>query len=175
LVNYGLDFPYSIHVMPRVTEKDRFDSGYIIDGAGCWLWQGKPNGRGATASYGRFATGGGNKGRIMAHRFSYEKAFGPIPHGLCVCHSCDIPRCVNPKHLFLGTVAENNRDAFLKGRIRRGAAVGTAKLNEQQVKEIIAAPYHRRVRVELAKKYGISIHTVTDLRSKSKPNWKYLK
>jgi HNH endonuclease len=62
---------------------------------------------------------------VLAHRFCWEIHFGPIPEGLRVCHSCDNPPCCNPKHLFLGTVADNNEDKRRKGRATGGAPKGT--------------------------------------------------
>ena len=54
----------------------------------------------------------------LAHRFAYETFTGMIPPGMCVLHKCDIPRCVNPAHLFLGSQANNNHDCITKGRFR---------------------------------------------------------
>jgi hypothetical protein len=75
---------------------------------GCWLWQGRRRGTPCTAKVGDTV--------ISAHRAAYTITNGPIPHGLCVCHKCDLPSCVNPAHLFLGTHADNVRDMYAKGR-----------------------------------------------------------
>lgn len=78
---------------------------------GCWLWNGLLNRKG----YGSFRFRGKQQ---CAHRVAYKLLVGEIPGGLFVCHSCDTPACVNPKHLWLGTAADNNRDRDIKGRQR---------------------------------------------------------
>jgi hypothetical protein len=89
---------------------DRF--WQFVDKSGdCWLWTGCTNGK-----YGRIGDGKSSRTKL-AHRASYEMHFGPIPKGLWVLHRCDTPACVNPDHLFLGTRADNMKDAHEKGRI----------------------------------------------------------
>ena len=75
----------------------------------CWEWTAtkNPDGYGLIKLEGRMES---------AHRLVYRLKNGPIPKGLYVLHRCDVPRCVNPKHLFLGTQADNVRDMFRKGR-----------------------------------------------------------
>jgi hypothetical protein len=81
---------------------------------GCWLW-----------TAGLFTTGYGQfhlRGRpIGAHVFSYTLAYGAVPDGLEVCHTCDSVRhCVNPAHLYAGTEKDNARDRTAQGRSYRG-------------------------------------------------------
>lgn len=117
----------------------------------CWLWLASK-----TRGYGKIGVAGIE---IRAHRFSYEHYIGPVPDGLCVCHRCDNPSCVNPDHLFIGTQAENMADMIAKKRNVRGEKSVWAKLSDGTVSEIRAF-YRRGVRgrgtKEIAKRYSIS-------------------
>lgn len=97
---------------------------------GCILWTASLKGPG----YGQLTlTEGSVRKNLSAHRLAWEFAYGPIPEGLEVCHTCDVRRCCNPAHLFLGTRQENEADKLRKGRVRRGKDNGQAKLTETDV------------------------------------------
>ena len=92
----------------RKTLEERFwDKVEKTDG--CWLWTG--------------CCDGGGYGQIWdlermrkAHRVSWKIYNGLIENGLFVLHKCDVQRCVNPDHLFLGTQQDNVTDMIGKGR-----------------------------------------------------------
>jgi len=98
---------------------------------------------------------------ILAHRLSYELAYGPIPEGLVVQHACDVPNCVNPAHLFPGNAATNRADSVLKGRHAHGESHGRSRLTGAQVLEI-----RRRAAIgpvsypALAREYGVKPGTI---------------
>ncbi len=119
----------------------------------------------------------------FAHRIAHELAHGPIPNGLCVLHTCDVPCCVNPMHLTLGTNDDNIRDMMRKGRSSKGkkrpnAAVvrgeqhGEAKLNNNVVLTIrdMAASGVRGC--DIAQQLGISRQTVSKIVLRQQ--WKHL-
>lgn len=136
---------------------------------GCWLWTGAYHRQG----YGQFAL---SKSKIvLAHRASWALHHGFMPHpDVKVCHSCDTPECVNPDHLWLGTTADNTRDAARKGRLGKSGARGSkntmARLDEIAVAKI---RLDTRVATEVASDFGVSPSTIYAIRNGS--NWGWLK
>ena len=97
----------------------------------------------------------------LAHRLSYAGAFGPIPFGLHVLHKCDVPSCINPAHLFLGTQADNNADMRAKGRSSDGRprpdAWGSKNGNAKHSEALMLAVKRADgTYAEIARIYGVS-------------------
>ena len=134
---------------------------------GCWEWQGLKESKG----YGFFTTRflGSEKRKVhLAHRISFEIFKEPIPKGKMVCHTCDNRICVNPKHLWLGTNEENMRDCRDKGRWSfgkcEGAANTSAKLNEEQVREIRKEISEGCKCAVIGRKYGVSASAISSIK-----------
>jgi hypothetical protein len=132
--------------------------------SGCWLWTGPV--RNNRSPYGQY-------GRRPAHRYSYERQFGPIPDGCFVCHRCDTPSCVNPDHLFVGTPMDNSQDCVRKGRNPRGVTNrGGGKLTEAQVTDIRRRYSGGALQRDIAAAFGVSQPMVSSITRGA--SWRHL-
>ena len=129
----------------------------------CWLWSGAHTGKDRISW---FSIGGTN---IKASWASYLIHYGPIPNGMEVCHKCDIPECVNPGHLFLGTHIENMADMARKGRNPGNGGMvgerhGSAKLSNAQVAAIREALQQGVRDADLARQYGVTPALINNIK-----------
>ena len=123
--------------------------------SGCWLWTGycNPDGYAQRKIHGvtyRF------------HRVSYSLYIGDIGNNH-VLHTCDIPSCVNPNHLFLGTHSDNMADMWKKRRHpspKKGT--GSTKLTLEQVRKIRAIK-GRISALQLSKQYSVNAQTISNI------------
>jgi len=127
----------------------------------CVEWTGtrKPNG------YGHIRVG---RKILYAHRVAWFLHHGEEPPpGMDVCHACDNRGCVNPAHLFIGTRADNMRDASRKKRVvipgLKGENHGNAKLTEHQVHSIRLLAFEGRSQKEIAMFHGCCQTNVSNI------------
>jgi hypothetical protein len=143
---------------------DEMFLSHVVRGEGCWEWIGNRN----SSGYGI------TRGRIRAHRMSYELFCSPIPVGALVLHRCDNPPCVRPDHLFLGTQQDNMSDMIAKrrhwvwrrpGNIPRGESHHNSTLRVEQMRAIrflrLAGASSRQV----ARAFAMSKTNVLDICS----------
>lgn len=146
---------------------DRFWSSVIFTDR-CWLWNGVIFNHG----YGQFYVDGR---RWLAHRYSWKLHHGEIPEGYYILHTCDNKRCINPKHLFLGTQFDNMKDMVSKNRHspQHGSTNRAAKLTESQVTEIRKIyPTGSYTQHQLADMYSMSVNTIQNILYRKW--WKHL-
>lgn len=128
---------------------------------GCWLWTAST----VRGGYGWFR----DSHEKRAHRVAYLLTHGSIPAGLRVCHACDNPPCVNPKHLFAATAAENTRDMMNKGRFIVGdhaeESNGRSKLKAADIPNICARLSRGDTCMNVAKDYGVSESTIGHIKA----------
>lgn len=132
----------------------------------CWEWIPPKNQDG----YGNFRV---NKKNYRAHRYSYLLHYGVFDLSLKVCHRCDNPGCVNPSHLFLGTVQDNSTDMVMKNRQAVGENASRVTLTEEKVRDIVNKFNAGVMDVNVAsKKYNITTSHV--YRLVKKQQWRHL-
>ena len=141
----------------------------IRDTHSCWEWQGAKT----SGGYGNLSWQGSH---TQAHRLAYFLTYGGIElstgfrepgkakcYSNFVLHKCDNRKCCNPNHLFLGTMRENQLDAYNKGRKKQPRSRhANAKLGPDQVREI-RNRYHsgREMQIPLAKEFGVSQRVIS--------------
>jgi hypothetical protein len=132
-----------------------------LGGDGCWEWTGPKKKFG----YGQIWW----HGKVCApHRLVFEAKNGPIPEGMVVCHACDNPACVRPSHLWLGTQADNVRDATTKGRMgtkRRGLDHPRGKLSNEDVGVIQAHIANGGRQIDMVHRFNVSASLVSSIVS----------
>lgn len=132
----------------------------------CWLWTASTFRNG----YGQFRIqqpgGDGKQQTCLAHRMAWQLSHGPVPAGQSVLHTCDVRRCQNPKHLFLGDHTANMRDAARKGRLsvpRPSRQV----ITDAQCDDIVALARAGMKQADIAARYGVT-KTFVSLLAKGK-------
>ena len=129
--------------------------------SGCLNWTGALN----SNEYGRIRI---QKRMFYTHRLAYVLFIGNISDNLSILHKCDNPRCINPEHLFIGTLLDNSHDSRTKGRnfhiLSRKQVIEIRKRNMQR------SPDSYNL---LAKEFKVSKSCIQHIINKD--SWKHLK
>lgn len=158
--------------MLNITERDikRFYGSYKKGGkAECWEW----NKHSPSTKYGQFYI---KDVSVRPNRLSYYLHKGKIPTGKIICHTCDNPPCVNPKHLYAGTYRDNTNDAINRGRHKypgyRGEKNGNNTLKEKEVIKIKKLFEKGEIPSSLARKFNVSRRCIYHIVQGN--TWKHL-
>jgi len=140
----------------------------------CWNWKGtiNSNGYGVLSEYGR-------KGKKRyAHRVSWEfhnkRSIPSVDgyHGSVIMHTCDNRKCVNPKHLVLGTQSENVRDMVKKGRKVTVCIEGSKHHNASITEEIAQGIFIMKgLYKDIATHYKCSVAVVKGVKNRN--TWRH--
>lgn len=137
---------------------ERYLANTILNENGCLLWNGYKDKYG----YGRIW---GMDRTDLLHRFIFEEMNNIIlPPNISVCHTCDNPSCINPKHLFSGTHEDNMKDKIRKGR-GGNKHKGSISVSEEIFNDVCNK--NNKIK-DLVDKYKISKATIGRYRAKIK-------
>ena len=138
---------------------ERVEAQTVIDEKGCHIFTGTKD----ECGYGRIWQ---SKKLVRLHRATYEKLHGEIPKGLVILHKCDVPACINPDHLVLGTQGDNVKDMNIKNRNNnvRGSKHGMAKLIEADIPVIRKRLANNDTYVSIAKDYGVTADMIRHIK-----------
>jgi hypothetical protein len=114
LIEIASCVPRSDKIRNGVNPVERFRTKIQSGPGECVSWTGSIS----SAGYGLFLANGAC---VLAHRWIYEAAHGPIPNGLVIDHLCRNKFCVNVSHLECVTMAENTRRGTLHDNQRAKA------------------------------------------------------
>lgn len=123
----------------------------------CWLWKASKTG----GRYGAFSLERGKK-IVNAHKFSWELAYGEVPESMVVRHTCDVPACVNPRHLCIGSKKDNSRDMVNRKRSAYGEKNGRTNLKIFDIKLISHWLSRGFKRQHIAEAFDICVKTVSN-------------
>lgn len=147
----------------KLTAKERFWSKVNVSTEGnCWEWQASFNGNG----YGSFYRDGKE---VNAMVFSLEQKLGRLlVKDECALHTCDNKKCVNPKHLYVGSRKDNAQDWLERGG-RGGLVYKTKRMidksfdsNFDDALDLVENGYHEN---EIKRVTGISVYVIRDMKS----------
>lgn len=138
--------------------KEKIQRSIVIDQtSGCWLWQK------AKEAFGYGVIRADNK-RYLAHRLSYKVYNGKLDDKLLVLHKCDVPACINPDHLYMGTYKNNMEDCVRRGRFASRDRKPNAKLKSTDIQTIKNLYFAEKLtHKEIAHVYKVSIRLIGDV------------
>lgn len=131
----------------------------------CWNWT-----KSLIKGYARIS-GTRSKESPLTSRYVFKYLKGIDPKNKQVCHTCDNPKCVNPDHLFLGTLIDNFKDMKNKGRSARGIKNTKAKLTEYEVKKILSLK-GKLNQHEVGRLFNVCGSTISNIWNKR--TWKHI-
>lgn len=152
-------------------QRGRKEITWRIDDNGCWICTSH-----AFNTYGYAQTKFNGKIKLI-HRLMYENKYGEIPKGMCACHKCDNPNCINPRHIFVGTNKDNSEDMVQKRRQSHIGSPGMKGVNHPQSKliesDVIKIMNEKTLnQKQLSLKYGVSQAVISKIRLGQ--SWKHL-